>query len=388
MRYLPLRKTIPALLLPALLLLASGAQALPKSSGSSGSQTGGVSSKQPSELPAKQQKPPALLPPDFAGMPREGNLVINADPGAVDPAHAGVLKEDGLVEAASARYVGAAGTGWSVQALRFADATGAFSAFTFYRDPAMQPEAVGQNSAANAGIFLMQNNITLVMVRPQAGGTTQDATQLLPAMSALVSVLPTAQGPDAVAPALPALLSPAGLEKGSLHYAIGPSSYNGPIPANVIEFNKDAEAVTARYQLPSGGGATLTLLMLPTPQIAGSSVRAVLALPDAALHVATRRSGPLVGVVSGAGVSQAEAQQLLSKIHYVADITVDQPQGYISEVAKTAKLLLGIAYLTGVLAIAAVVIAFFLGAGRVALRRLRGKPDSSMNDDDFISLKL
>jgi hypothetical protein len=35
-----------------------------------------------------------------------------------------------------------------------------------------------------------------------------------------------------------------------------------------------------------------------------------------------------------------------------------------------------------------VLLALFLGGGRVLIRRLRGKPASSLNDDDFISLKL
>ena len=67
---------------------------------------------------------------------------------------------------------------------------------------------------------------------------------------------------------------------------------------------------------------------------------------------------------------------------------MDQPQGYTSEVAKAAKLLLGIGYLTVFLAIAALVIAVFFGAGRVLVRKLRGKPASSVSDDEFITLKL
>jgi hypothetical protein len=69
-------------------------------------------------------------------------------------------------------------------------------------------------------------------------------------------------------------------------------------------------------------------------------------------------------------------------------VTINHPEGYISEVSKAAKLLLGIAYMTGILAVAAVLLALFLGGGRLAFRRMRGLPDSSMNDDDFISLKL
>ncbi len=337
--------------------------------------------------------PPAakpLLPADFASEPREGDVVLHPTGSDADPAHAAILKEDGFVEGSSARYTGIGPAGWAVQVWRFQDATGAYSAFTFYRDPAMQTEAVGDDAAASPGLFLVRSNATLVMVQAAGlgGPAAEDATHLKTAMLALVQGLPRVQGPEAVAPTLPGIMPADGLQKETLHYAMGPASYNGPIPAAAIDFTRDAEAATAGYRLRSGAQATLTLLMLPTPQIAGSAQRTIEALPDASLHVATRRSGPLVGIVSGAGVSQRDAQQLLGQIRYVADVTLDQPQGYTSEVAKAAKLLLGIAYLTALLLIAAIVVAVFLGSGRVLLRRLRGKPDSSMNDDDFITLKL
>ena len=331
-----------------------------------------------------------LLPIDFAGEPREGDIVIQPTASDVDPAHAAVLKEDGFVEGSSARYTGIGPAGWAVQVWRFQDATGADSAFTFYRDPAMRTQAVGDDAATGPGVYLVRSNATLITVRAAGlgGPSAQDATRLNAAIVALVQSLPRVQGPEAMAPELPGLMPSYGLQKETLHYAVGPAGYNGPIPVSAIDFSRDAEVATARYRLRSGAHGTLTLLMLPTPQIAGASLRTIEALPDASVHVATRRSGPLVGVVSGAGISQRDAQQLLGQIRYVADLTLDQPQGYTSEVAKAAKLLLGIAYLTLLLGIAAVVIAVFLGFGRVLVRRLRGKPDSSLNDDEFITLKL
>ncbi len=332
-----------------------------------------------------------LLPSSFAGQPREGDIVTMSTPAQVDAAHAGVLKEDGFVTAAAARYQGIGLTSWTVQVIRFGDLTGALSAFTAYRDPAMQAPAVGDNAAANPALFLVRNGTTLTVVRaPELGGGDgkQDARQLLSSVKALIAGLPPIGGPAAIPPVLPGLLPAEGLEKQTMRYAIGPQGYSGPLPVAAIDFKRDGEAAVAQYRLRGGGTAILTLIMLPTPQIAGAALRTTTALPDATLHVAARRSGPLVGVVSGAGVSQQDAEGLLSKVHYVSDLTLNQPQGYISEVAKTAKLLLGIAYLIAILGIAAFTIAIFLGGGRLLLRRLRGKPDSVMNDDDFISLKL
>lgn len=359
--------------------------------GAAGSATPAARSSALHVSPTKSQGQP-LLPPDFAGTPREGNIVIQPTPSDADAAHTAVLKEDGLVESTTAHYAGSGPGGWTLEVMRFRDATGAYGAFTFYRDPAMQPKTVGDNAAASAGVFLVQSSASLVIARATGLGLTGNAAHpgidLGTAMQALVQGLPKLGGPEAVIPALPGLMPAEGLEKQTLHYTIGPAGYNGPLPVSAIDFGRDAEAAIARYHLHSGTTGTLTLIMLPTPQIAGATLRTIAALPDASLHVATRRTGPLVGIVSGAGVSQADAGRLLGQIRYVSDLTLDQPQGYTSEVAKAAKLLVGIAWLTAILALAALVIAVFLGAGRVLLRRLQGRPDSSLNDDEFISLKL
>ena len=385
---------MPLLLLP---LLAGSASAQQQArDGHPAAQALQKKSLQPASTPVA--KPVPLLPVDFAGLPREGTIVIESSAAAVDAAAAPVLKEAGFVEADTAQYTASGAVGWKVQAIRFVDATGALSAFTFYRNPAMHSISVGDDAAANPSLFLARSGATLIVV--QASGlaqaatqaaaqpATQDATRLKPAMDALVAALPKARGPAAIPPILPGLLPTPGLQAMSMHYAIGPAAYNGALPVSAIDFSRDAEAATAHYRLHSGADATLTLLMFPTPQIAGAAVRSIAALPDATLHVATRRTGPLVGVVSGTGVAAADARQLLAQISYVSDLTMNQPEGYTSEVAKTARLLVSIAYITGFLGIAAVVVAAFLGFGRVLFRRLRGKPDSSMNDDSFITLKL
>ena len=307
-------------------------------------------------------------------------------PSGADAPHAAVLKEADLLQAETARYIGGATSTYIVELFHFQDATGAFSAFTFYRDPAMRPESVGDNAAAGPGVFLAQKGTALLRVT--ATGQATDSQQVQTAAAALVQALPVANGPEAVLPTLPSLLPPDGLQKQTVHYAIGPAAYSGPLPAGAIDFSRDGEAATANYRLHGGEPGTLTLLIFPTPQIAGAVLRTITALPDASLHVATLRSGPLVGVVSGPNLPQADANRLLNQIHYVADITLNQPQGYISEVAKAAKLLSGIGYIVIFLAIAAVVVAVFFGAGRVVIRRLQGKPASSVTDDEYITLKL
>ena len=64
------------------------------------------------------------------------------------------------------------------------------------------------------------------------------------------------------------------------------------------------------------------------------------------------------------------------------------PQPTESEIAKTGKLLLGIAGIVIVGSAAAILLGFFLGGGRALYRIARGKPVSSMYDEEFTSLNL
>ncbi len=100
-----------------------------------------------------------------------------------------------------------------------------------------------------------------------------------------------------------------------------------------------------------------------------------------------RRSGPLVAITNG-NFSADEARKLLGSVNYTADITWNHPEGYVSEASKTARLLLGIAYLCAILGGTAIILGIFFGGGRAAIRRLRGKPVSTLNDEEFMSLKL
>jgi hypothetical protein len=111
------------------------------------------------------------------------------------------------------------------------------------------------------------------------------------------------------------------------------------------------------------------------------------ALEDAHAAENIRRAGPLVAIATGS-LSHEAAQKLIGEVHWSAAITWNHPEGYVNEVKKTARLLLGITYLTCILGGAAVLLGLFLGGGRAVVRKLRGKPVSTMNDDDFISLRL
>ncbi|MGD1108210.1 MAG: hypothetical protein ABR865_14290, partial [Terracidiphilus sp.] len=99
-----------------------------------------------------------------------------------------------------------------------------------------------------------------------------------------------------------------------------------------------------------------------------------------------RHSGPLVALVSGDAVPD-DSHRLLEAVHYEANLT-SIPEPVESEVEKTSKLLMGIAVLTIIGAAAAIVLGGFLGGGRALYRLARGKPISSVYDEEFIHLDL
>jgi hypothetical protein len=334
--------------------------------------------------------PPApLLPAHFAGWAETAAPQMGTAPETADAANADVLREYGLQDFASATYASGKQT-LTLHAFRFADATGAYGAFTFYCQPQMKTVNLGKGGAEAGGHFLLWTGATVIDATFGAGAKPAGS-----ALQTLAAGLRQPPGPEGVPPSLPHYLPPGALEPGSVHYSTGPVAYTrggGVLPADVVRFDQDAEALTAQYDA-HGGKGTLTLLMYPTPQMAGGRMQAIdVLLKNGSIHgnaasLQERRSGPLLAITSG-DFTQEEAQHLLDQVKFAGYVTVDRPQGYISEAAKTAKLLVGIATLTVVLGGAAILLGLFFGGGRAMIRVLRGKPPSSLSDEQFITLHL
>jgi hypothetical protein len=343
----------------------------------------------------------AFLPEDFAEWHVSAPPVVSASPEAADSANVDVLKEYGFQQFESAVYTNADAK-LKLRAIRFQDASGAYGAFTYYRRPGSLAEEIGRSAAWDGSHALFWTGATLV-----------DATfDHLTAMSAaelreLAGDLPQLSGSASVAPPLAGYLPRADLDTGSAHYALGPVSYaraGGVLPPSLIGFGAtSAEAITAAYNSSNGSG-TLTLIDYPTPQLAaarladidgflkaGNTPQAAWPQPLADSHpdaLLTRRSGPIIAVTSGS-FPAAAARALLDKINYQADITWNNPNGYVGEGAKVARLLLGVFALFGILGGSAVLLGIFLGGGRAIIRRLRGKPASALDEEtEFIRLKL
>ncbi|MGC2163883.1 MAG: DUF6599 family protein [Silvibacterium sp.] len=339
--------------------------------------------------PAQQR----LLPASFSGWVEVGAAKTGTTPAAIDQANADALNEYGLKEFAESTYR-YGDTQASIRAMRFTDATGAYGAFTYYRRPGMKPEAIGNSGAGDASEVVFWSGVILVdaiFEHPVENGER--------ALKALAAKLPPAGGSDAVAPTLPDYLPPNTLEKATVRYAIGPTAYargGGVLPPDAIDFSREAEAVTAHYAA-QGGQGTLTLIEYPTPQLAVRTEKALDALLKGQLPatlqqgnaaaLGVHRSGPIVAVTSG-NFSSAEAQALLAQVKYQAEVTWNRGTGSTSEVKNAASMLLGIAYLTGVVAACALLLGIFLGGGRALWRIMHGKPASVLYEEDFISLNL
>jgi hypothetical protein len=367
--------------------------------------------KTPGSQPATQQaekptstpimlppSPQSLLPADFDGWVTAEPIQALASPAQADPANAAALKECGFAFGALASYKREGDT-LTLRAFRFQDASGAYGAYSFYRPNGWVKESIGAGAASDKNRVLFWKGDTVVdatfsRIGPMSAGELREIANQLP--------VPT--GNKSLAPPILASLPQSALEGQTTHYAIGPDGYTGSggvLPASLAGFDRGAEAVTASYNL-SSGPATLTVLEYPTPQIAQSQEAAIRAylkagsqaqppwpkpLTDSDLaSLEVRRSGVLVALVSGDAIPD-ESHRLLESVHYDADLT-SIPQPTESEISRTSRLLIGIAAMVTVGGLAAILLGFFLGGGRALYRVARGRPASSVYDEEFIHLDL
>ncbi len=330
----------------------------------------------PQSAPVMISVPPVLLPQSFA----EWNVVLAKDAPRAPAEQSAILQEYGVAQHGSAIYR-KGGSDLFVSAWRFNDATGAYGAFTFFRQPTMHAEKIGRDAAVAGTHYLFWNGTTVVDAT-----FTQPVPDEKSVITALAAQVPQAAGASSIPPSLPHYLPAAQLDPATVKYAIGPLAYaamGGNLPASVIDFGPDTEVVTARYG-PPNAQALLTLLLYPTPQIAGAHLKAIDALPRPTGFTAGR-SGPLVAIVSGTTQS---AQQLLSAVKFNDYVTINHPEGYVPETVKLYRLLMGITMLVVILFCAALILGLFFGGGRAVIRVLRGKPVSTVSEEEFISLHL
>jgi hypothetical protein len=342
--------------------------------------------------------PTALLPDAFDGWSAtEPPKTVN-DAAALDPANAAALKEYGLNYGVIANYK-REGETLAIRALHFDDESGAYGAYSYYRQNGWPKESIGTGAASDNNRVLFWRGITVVdatfsHVGPMSAGELRE----------IADKLPVPGGNKDIAPPVLGYLPQTNLQGQTTHYALGPAGYTGAggvLPPGLVRFDLGAETATANYSLTSGI-ATLTVIEYPTPQIAQAqeaAIRSYIKAGSAAqpawpkpltdsdtASLEVRRSGVLVALVSGDAIPD-ESHRLIELVHFEVNLTsMGQPQG--SEIQKTAKLLMGIAGIVIVGSLAAILLGFFLGGGRALYRMARGRPISSVYDEEFIHLDL
>ena len=334
-------------------------------------------------------EPPAPLLPTNAQLAAPANASAIPDD---SPELLAVLQEDGLKRQDSrslmtAVKAGAAPVGW-VKAYEFTDATDAFAAYTYLRMGG-QPARHGVNATEfekpGELVFLSGTSV----VRAKANLYPESEAALLGGIEA---GLPKVGGRRGLAPLLPTLFPAGGFDASTVRYALGPLGYaamGGKLPAADLGWDKSAEVATAGYY---GGRGTLTLLLYPTPQIAGDRGRVLqndvnAEGPAKFGTIKMRRLGPLVGITMG-GFSDSQAIDLVSALKLNDVVTFDKkmPLEFHAEVRKTYTLLQEISTFSGIGILASIVLAIFFGAARAGIRVLQGKPAAS--EPEFLSINL
>jgi hypothetical protein len=309
---------------------------------------------------ATAKEPAGFLPQAFNGWNLNPQSVkAGTDAANIDPTASAVLHEYGFSDFESATY-NRNGRKMQVKAARFKDASGAFGSFTFYDQPQMQTENIGDRAASNnSRVLFYKGNILVDVTLEQV--TAMSARDL----RALADALPLPRGNTSALPTLPGNLPRQSLLANTDRYIMGPVALERlgvPIPAALVDFSKSPDVVMARYR-GSSGGVILTLIEYPTPQIAAERLRALqgASLPGGSFFF--KRTGPILAVVSG-DVGEADAQTLLSSINYDADVTWNEPA------AGASDFLIAVFVLIGIVLLVALVFGFAFGGFRMVARKL------------------
>jgi len=327
----------------------------------------------------------SFLPKSFAGWTQSGVFMATTDAGKADSAYPAVLKEYGFTDAETATYTRAAGRKLTIKAARFNDATGAYGAFTFYRQPAMQTERIGTKAAsANERILFFRDNVLVDANFDRLTGMSaaelRDLAGLLPSAKASAESLPT----------LPQYLPKSDAVENSAKYILGPQALVAskvPLTPEQVDFSHDAEVLAQDYSSKSGP-LTLMVIQYPTPQIAGERLRALQSSAQSnPTPFLARRTGPLVDVVTGA-TGSSEAQQLLNSVNYEAEVTWNEATS-VSKRDNIGNLIVGVFALTGIILLFSLIFGVFFGGIRILMKRLfPGRVFDRPQDIEIIQLHL
>lgn len=345
-------------------------------------------------LPSEQA--PALLPQQFGGWEMQGAPQTSTDPAAADPTNAAVLKEYRFSNLASSTYTREDGRTLKIRAARFADASGAFGAYTFYLQPEMAKEQIDDQGASLGQRVLFYRGNVLVDAQ-----FSQKSAMSVAQLRELAGALPHPSGNTGNLPTFIEFMPHRGYVANTQKYVMGPSALAAqapPVSADLVDFNASAEVSLARYNT-SSGEATLMLISYPTPQLAAEHLRRIeaahqisqpqagVASVDGAGPFHDKRTGPIIAIATGP-VSDSDAKSLLGMVNWEASVTWNQ-QTDNAQVRDLYMLILNIVILCGILAGLAVVAGVAFGGIRILMKRwFPDKIFDRPEQMEFISLHL
>ncbi len=340
--------------------------------------------------------PVPILPQQFAGWEMQGSAQTSNDTAKADPTNAAVLKEYRFSDFASATYTRDDGRTLKLRAARFADASGAFGAYTFYLRPDMTRENFGDQGVSIGDRALFYRGDVLIDAQ-FSKETAMSAAEL----RELAGDLPRAVGASGNLPSFIEFLPHKDYVANTQKYVMGPvalSSLQPPVSADLVDFGASSEVSMAHYSTPSGE-ATLMLIYYPTPQLAADHLRKI----DAAHHLAQpqsgiseidgsgtffdKRTGPIVAIATG-GISDSDAKSLLGRVNYEASVTWNTPSES-AQVRDLYMLILNLVVLCAILAGLAIVAGVAFGGLRMVMKRLYPERVFDRPEQmEFISLHL
>lgn len=325
----------------------------------------------------------------------QGAVQTSRDPAAADPTNAAVLKEYGFTDFAASTYTRDDGRTVKLRAARFADASGAFGAYTFYLQPDMTREKIGEQAASLGQRVLFYRGQVLIDAlfskeSPMAGAELRE----------LAGVLPRPAGNAASLPTFLELMPRQGYVANTQKYAMGPAALDAlapPIQADLVDFRVSPEVSLGRYST-SSGEATLMLIYYPTPQLAAEHLRRIdgahqLAQPQAGVasignapQFFAKRTGPIIAIAAGP-LSESDAKSLLGLVNYEANVTWSQPTDH--QVRDLYLLVVNIVILCVVIGAMAIVAGVAFGGIRILMKRFYPERVFDRPEQmEFISLRL
>lgn len=346
--------------------------------------------------PASAPPAPPILPKQFAGWQIQGAAQASKEAAVADPTNAALLKEYGFTDFEAATYKSDDGRTLKIRAARFTDATGAFGAYSFYLQPEMAREEIGdQGASLHQRVLFYRGHIVVEAVFSQL------SVMSAAGLRELAGVLPRPGGNAGNLPPILAFMPHHGYQSNTEKYAEGPlalAAITSPLPADLVDFSASPEVVLGQYSTP-GGDATLMLIEYPTPALAAEHLRRIDAAHNAAQPQAgvaaienvgpffDKRTGPIIAIAAGP-LSKSAAQTLLGAVNYEASVTWNE-NTYFDKKNNIANLLVNIILLCIIGGAITLATGVAFGGLRVLMRKyFPGPVFGDSEQTDFISLDL